>query len=96
MTSLFMQNTGTLKVNKSGLVWKKDGGGRIVEVPAGGRRDFEVGYMITCFFFDIFSNFTPISLQRSLVSNGLYSLKRACSWPSVRRPLLSVSLVSGK
>lgn len=28
-------NTGTLKVNKSGLVWKKDGGGRTVEVPAG-------------------------------------------------------------
>lgn len=43
MMSLLMQNTGTLKVNKSGLVWKKDGGGRLVEVPAGGRRDFKMG-----------------------------------------------------
>ena len=40
---LFMQNTGTLKVNKSGLVWKKDGGGRTVEVPAGGRLEFQNG-----------------------------------------------------
>jgi structure-specific recognition protein 1 len=40
---LFMQSTGTLKVNKSGLVWKKDGGGRVVEVPAEGRHDFELG-----------------------------------------------------
>jgi hypothetical protein len=53
--SFLMQNTGTLKVNKSGLVWKKDGGGRIVEVPAGGRLEIELGCFDHLLWFAIFS-----------------------------------------
>lgn len=70
MMSLLMQNTGTLKVNKSGLFWKKDGGGRIVEVPAGGRLELSSAVLITYFVCDIVSNFTIIPLQRLLGSNG--------------------------